>query len=251
MASPNSNGFAPAVTTPVSCERVRLHSTSETSTPPAAIKPSGRPRTAAREAFTSLTITTTRRNMIVQAATIASTHADAMAGSYRLRWEKLKVTAVLDTRPPRIPVARSPCSFPSTLTSTYPRKFNPAISTTISQILYGLMTLTGAGPNASLGKSGRMMTLITANLRVASTSSSSTRRASRCKYSFRVSSKRQTTVATLATPTLSQPHKAPTMKASSAEISVVIPNSPRAAVIAYDTTNRALMAMKAASTTHP
>src|SRR5215813_5111679 len=98
MASPSSKGFAPAVTTPVSCERVRLHSTSETSPPPAAIKPSGRPRTAAREAFTSLTITTTRRNMIVQAATIASTHADAMAGSCRLRWEKLHVAEKIQPR---------------------------------------------------------------------------------------------------------------------------------------------------------
>ena len=40
-----------------------------------------------------------------------------IAGSCRLRWEKLSVTAVLDTRPPRTPVSRKPCSFPSTLTS--------------------------------------------------------------------------------------------------------------------------------------
>ena len=77
-----------------------------------------------------------------------------------------------------------------------------------------------------------MITLITANCSVASTSSSSTRRARPCKKSLRVRSNRQTTVTTLATLTLSQPHNAPTMKASSALISVVIPSSPRAAVVA-------------------
>ena len=77
-----------------------------------------------------------------------------------------------------------------------------------------------------------MITLITANCSVASTSASSTRRARPCKKSLSVSNSRLTTVATLATATLSQPHNAPTMKASSALISEVIPSSPRAAVVA-------------------
>ena len=56
--------------------------------------------------------------MTVHASRMASANADACAGSCRLRCEKLRVTAVLDTIPPRMPVSANPCSLPSAFTST-------------------------------------------------------------------------------------------------------------------------------------
>ena len=62
------------------------------------MQPSATARLAARALLIIPTMMTTRRNMIVQAMTMASTNALDISGSRRLRWEKLSVTAVLDTK---------------------------------------------------------------------------------------------------------------------------------------------------------
>ena len=168
--------------------------------------------------------------MIVQATTIASTNADDMAGSCRLRCEKLKVTAVLDTRPPRIPVSDEPVLVPKHFDQHIAEEIQPRDQDDHQPDLVRIDDIERRRAKHLIGQERQNDHADHGELqgRLHVRELDASRQA--MQVVLQGQQQKADHVATLATPTLSQPHKAPTMNASSAVISVVIPSSPRAAV---------------------
>jgi hypothetical protein len=120
---------------------------------------------ASSERLTTAISTRMRGNMIEQASTIAEAKVFPSSGASLLFCENDSVTAVLETRPPVMPVSMSPFFDPSTFTITYPKKLMPAISTTLYQTWRGLST--SSGPNVASGSTGSTMAVMIANFSVA------------------------------------------------------------------------------------
>ena len=107
-----------------------------------------------------------------------------------------------------MPVSRMPARAPNTRMAAYPAKPRPEISTTISQVVYGLKA--PYGPSARSGTSGRITPEIAANCRVARTSCAVSARAHAwigCFEPNRTIVRAATTTATrVSPPATSTPH---------------------------------------------